>query len=67
MEWFILNVLLNLLFGKDGLRYDLQRLLFVFDITSNELLNLSMILFIPQLMRNASFPTCSESAPRKKL
>ena len=67
MEWFILNMLLNLFFGKDGLRYDLQRLLFVFDITSNELLNLSMILFIPHLMRNASFPTCSESAPRKKL
>ena len=39
---------------------------YLFYISSNELLELCMILFIPKLKRNASFPTCSKSAPGKK-
>ena len=53
-------------FGNDGTRRILPKLLFVFYISSNEYLKLSMVLFIPKSKRNASFPTCSKSASGKK-
>ena len=63
MELSIPNMLLNLIFGKDGL----VKIVICVLYRSNELLKLCVILFIPKLKRNASFSNCSKSATGNEL